>query len=394
VCATPPLSTGSCQSGGYSEQVTPAANGANVRVTANGDTSLHAFGASYFVGWSPPGPAPTHLQLTVRTITVRHALAEPNQDNPQAAGLPAVGRYNLYFTSNGRWDFIGGRAPEPNDTTSWVTGLGAVSDGQSFTPNHTVDFFVPTGAPVRLDVSGRECDLPRMDPCLATPEVATGNDHPGHAVVTFPSAAAAVGDHTLASPDGADGKRPSADPNYVMTYNIQEVAGVGNGPSPPGSTGVPSSSPGGNLRGAGTVLQPGGSAQGTPTGRPLSAGCARATPPRSRIHRRRVSHRRRIRLRGTVKAGRCAAVARVQVAVARRVRHGCRFLDRRGHPGPVTACSRPSTFLTARGTRRWRLSLRGRLPRGRYLAVSRATDSQGRLELRRSHGNVAHFHIR
>src|SRR5947209_539807 len=111
------------------------------------------------------------------------------------AGPPGVGRYNLYLNANGYWNFMGGRAPEPD--TSWAPGLGFVHDGQSFDVNQTVDLFVPAGAPVRLDVSGRECDLPRMDPCAATAELADANDHPGEAVASFASADAALGDHTL-----------------------------------------------------------------------------------------------------------------------------------------------------------------------------------------------------
>jgi hypothetical protein len=240
-----------------------------------------------------------------------------------------------------------------------------------------------------------------MDPCLATPEVADGNDHPGQAVVSFPNAAAAVGDHTLESPNHDPSNNPQAPSpplsDYQMSYSIQRVVDAG-GPgtgvsSPPGSTGVPSSSPGGNLGGGATVLAPGSAANGAPNGRPLSGACALAGPPRSRIHRGRLSRRGRIHLRGRVTPGRCASVARVQVAVARRVRHGCRFVARRGRLGPVTNCSR-AIFFTARGSTHWRLSIRGHFPRGRYLALSRATDTLGRVELRRSHGNVAHFVIR
>jgi hypothetical protein len=115
-----------------------------------------------------------------------------------------------------------------------------------------VDVFVPAGQGVRVSVSGRECDLPKMAPCFINGEVSDGNDHPGQAIVEFPTVAAALGRHVLHSP---------VDDNYELRYSIQRMAGVaiqrmagvGSGPSPPGITGVPSSSPGGDLDGRGRV---------------------------------------------------------------------------------------------------------------------------------------------
>jgi hypothetical protein len=391
---------------GFTEQVAPAGDGVDVRVTANppADGNPHAFGQRYYVGWAHPsgtfaGTAPAHLQLTVKKITVNNALAEPNPVHPTAAGPPGIGRYNLYLSLNGYWNFMGGRAPETD--SSWVPGLGAVRDGQSFDVNRTVDFFVPLGAPVRLDVSGRECDLPRMDPCVATAELADGNDHPGEAMATFTSADAALGDRTLLSPNHdppqSNPSAKDAPPDYQLTYSIRRVidpggpgaaAGASCAASPPGGTGVGSSSPGGKLIGAGSVL--GCDARGATSG--AGAQCAGGAP-RSRIFRGRPSRRRRVHLRGTARSGRCAGIKRVRVAVARVVGRRCRFADRRGRLGRPTSCARPE-FLAARGLSRWTLSLPGGFRRGRYLALSQATDSQGRVELRRARGNTARFRIR
>src|SRR5947209_20214969 len=98
-----------------------------------------------------------------------------------------------------------------------------VSDGQSFDLGRHVDFYVPAGAPVRLDISGRECDLPRIDPCIVNAEVSDANDHPGEAIATFSSATAAIGDHTLTSP---------VDSNYMLRYSIAR-APPGTPPTPP-----------------------------------------------------------------------------------------------------------------------------------------------------------------
>ncbi|HEX2015803.1 MAG TPA: hypothetical protein VGN69_03835, partial [Solirubrobacteraceae bacterium] len=374
---------------GFTEQQTQTPDGVLVKVAAPAldDGATHAFGARYYVGWqmpdaSPAGPAPAHLRVTIKSILVNHSLAEPNSNHPTVAGLPGIGRYNLYLDANGYWNFLGGRAPEPNDT-SWVPGLGMVQDGQSFPVDREIDFFVPPGAPVRLDVSGRECDLPRMDPCLGTPEVADGNDHPGEAIVHFASADAALGDHTLA-PDV-----PSrVDHNYVISYSIRRIAdppGAVGQASVPGSTGVPSSSPGGTLGGGGRVLDP----QSGPL-----AGCAATRPPRSRIYRGAPSSTRRIRLRGTALSGRCGGgVASVRVAVARLAGHRCRFVLASGDLGPPGRCG-SAYYRLAAGTTRWRVSLRGRFSRGRYLVLTRATDRLGHVELARATGNTTRFTIR
>src|SRR5437588_340160 len=146
----------------------------------------------------------------------------------------------------------------------WAPALGAVTDGQRIDVNRSLDFFVPHGQPVRLDVSGRECDLPRMDPCLVNGEVSDGNDHPGEAITTFASADAALGDHTLRSP---------VNDNYELSYSIRRTSGAPGGGC--GSTGVGSSSGGGALGGAGTVLCP-----------PATAACYDTRAPRSRVLRR------------------------------------------------------------------------------------------------------------
>ena len=227
---------------GSTEEITPRADGIDVRVTfdTSADGAAHAFGASYFVGWRHRPAASTPLRLRLESVTVNHSL-DPNPNRFTQTGQPP-GEYNLYLNVNGVWNFIGGHgalAP-PGE---WAPGLGAVSDGQTFTINRDVVFYVPAGGPVRVDVSGRECDLPRMDPCVVNGEVSDSNDHPGESIDTFPSAAAALGEHTLVSPVNAD---------YSVRYRVDTVA-RGTAPTSCGSTGVGSSSPNGNLGGAGQV---------------------------------------------------------------------------------------------------------------------------------------------
>ncbi|MGZ3441199.1 MAG: hypothetical protein ACXVDD_16880, partial [Polyangia bacterium] len=54
----------------------------------------------------------------------------------------------------------------------------------------------------------------------------------------------------------------------------------------------------------------------------------------------------------------------------------CRRVSAAGKLGPAPSCSH-RRYLRARGTAHWRLRLRHRLPRGRYVAVVRARDAAG-----------------
>lgn len=363
---------------GYSETITPLAGGLDVRVTfdriAAGDSGPHAFGASYFVGWDGGAAAlPRVLRFTLRSVTVNHSL-DPNPSRFTQTG-PPPGEYNLYVDLNGYWNFIGGHGLVGALPDEWATGLGAVTDGQTVPVNRSVDFAVPPGAPVRIDITGRECDLPRMDPCVVNAEVSDANDHPGQAIAKFPSADAALGDRTLTSPVNS---------NYRLDYRIAD-APPGAIPTPPGSTGVASSSPGGNLGGAGHVLNP-------------PATCADASSPRTSIASRRArATRRRLTLSGSASdrgcGGRAGRVRRVEVALARTVGRRCRFLDSRGRFGRRVSCTRRA-YLRARGTARWRFSRRGRFPRGVYRAWARAVDATGNVELPARGANTVRLRVR
>jgi hypothetical protein len=353
-----------------SEQVTETPGGLQVHVAFPDRAGGLAYGTTFLVGWRDPAPAPSaHLRLTVRSVKVVHAL-DPNPDRFTQTGFPP-GEYNLYLDANGYWSFIGGRGPlSPSPDDSWAPGLGAVNDGQTVAVNHAIDFFVPPGAPVRLAVSGRECDLPKMDPCVVTAEVSDGNDHPGQAIAQFPSAAAAVGDHTLTPATG----------NYVVDYSVARISE--GAPSEPGSTGIPSSSPGGDL---------GGGGRGT-VSPPPPRGCVDRKAARSRF----AAHRkgaRTITVRGTARDFGCAhRVARVTVAIALRAGGGrCRYLQASGRLAPRGKCRR-ATYITARGTSHWSFTSSRRLPAGTYVVRSRAIDAAGNVERKqRLKGSLRNF---
>jgi hypothetical protein len=355
------------------EQVTETPNGLLVHVAFPDRASGLAYGTTFLVGWSNPAQAPaTHLRLTVRSVKVVHAL-DPNPDRFTQTGFPP-GEYNLYLDANGYWNFIGGRGPlSPTPDGSWAPGLGAVNDGQTVPVNHSIDFFVPSGAPVRLAVSGRECDLPKMDPCVVTAEVSDGNDHPGQAIAQFASADATVGDHSLTPSTG----------NYVVDYSVQRIADAPSAsPSPPGSSGVPSSSPGGDL---------GGGGRGTVSPRP-ARGCSDRTPPQSKFSARKT-RTRRIIVRGTARDFGCAhRVARATVAIARRAGGGhCQYLLASGRLGARGKCRR-AVYVSARGTSHWSFTAPRRLPAGVYLIRSRAIDAAGNVERKpRLKGRLRNF---
>ena len=104
-----------------------------------------------------------------------------------------------------------------------------------------------------------------------------------------------------------------------------------------------------------------------------------------------VSARRPVRRAGrVVVAGRALAascggrVAKVEVAVARKVGKRCRFVTPSGVLGAPKACSlRGAPVLMARGTTSWTVRTRRRVPAGRYVAFVRATDAFGNSAVRR-----------
>jgi hypothetical protein len=108
----------------------------------------------------------------------------------------------MYVDVNGYWKYL-------ND---WVPGLKAVNDGDTFDVNHTIDIRVPAGRGLRFFVMSRECDLPQINPCPLNGEQGTDNDNPGLALNEFPSARAALGDHTAIS---------DTNDNYELDYSVR-----------------------------------------------------------------------------------------------------------------------------------------------------------------------------
>jgi hypothetical protein len=136
---------------------------------------------------------------------------------------------------------------------------------------------------------------------------------------------------------------------------------------------------------AATNIQPGAAQQAGIAGG--AGSCLDRLAPRSVVRGRARFRRGRLVLRGTAADRGCRArLARVTVTVGKRVARGrCRFVDARGRLGRARNCLRGLPLL-ARGTSRWSLRLRARLPRGRYVLLARAVDTAGNVEPARRRG--------
>jgi hypothetical protein len=106
--------------------------------------------------------------------------------------------------------------------------------------------------------------------------------------------------------------------------------------------------------------------------------CADKRRPRSRLVRARLS-RRHVAVRGRSSDRGCAHLSAVLVSISKPRAGRCRFVQANGRLSARRSCRRP-LLLRARGKRAWKLSLRARLPRGRYRVLARAVDRRGNKE--------------
>lgn len=299
-----------------------------------------AFAKSFFVGWSGLiQHRPAHLQVDLHEVTVNDSLDSPGLS--PSTGVPP-GEYGMYLDVNGNWTYLNDFAP----------GLNSVFDGQTLDVNKTLDIHVGAGEPVELLMDTRECDLPRIAPCAATPEVADDNDAPGSGEASFASAEEAVGDHTMTSESGA----------WEMSYTIRQLTPATLGPPVEGQD------------------------------------CFDTLPPKSKIRRKGIHPRRhRLGLKGRASDRLCFGpgdVTDVEVAVARRAgKDQCRFLRPDGEFGEPQTCEQ-KTFLPTQGTKRWHFRSPWQGKPGRYIVFSQALDGVGNVEIESSGRNRARFRIR
>jgi hypothetical protein len=342
---------------GPDEHVDVQADGIEVTVPFDGfgsGSERLSYAKSFFLGWSGAIQyRPAHLQVDLKRLTVHHTLDGPEFGT--SLGVPP-GEWGLYLDVNGFWKFV----------NEWAPGLAAVlNDGDFFDLDRTLDIYVPAGEGVRLEIDGRECDLPRILPCPATSEVAEDNDVPGTAIDEFASAEAALGDHVL--------KPPGDDPRYELGYTIRQIS--------PATIGPP---------------------DGT---------CVDTFLPRSRIRDSSIrANAERLAASGKTRDRNCRGpghgARRVEVSVAmrelgivNRARGGSPGFCRHLRPGGRLTQPRPClerVYLptTKGGHRLWHLRQEAALVPGRYVMRSRAIDRAGNVETQFRPANVAAFRVR
>lgn len=71
------------------------------------------------------------------------------------------------------------------------------------------------------------------------------------------------------------------------------------------------------------------------------------------------------------------SVAKVEFGLLQQASGGCKQLTASGKFAKAPKCTEPSVFLAAKGTSSWSYTLKKGLPKGKYVAFSRATDDKG-----------------
>jgi hypothetical protein len=154
-----------------------------------------------------------------------------------------------------------------------------------------------------------------------------------------------------------------------------------------------------NLLDAQCKVKPASTGGGFGAGGAGAHACGTRSVLESTITRRTLrASRLRLALRGTTRVAACARnarlrVTRVYIAVYRAVRKGCRFMKPNGRLTPRRSCRRPLLVL-ARGTTRWNVARRVRLPRGTYGLWVLARDNYGHREHGTRRGRRAVYRVR
>ena len=139
-----------------------------------------------------------------------------------------------------------------------------------------------------------------------------------------------------------------------------------------------------------------GSGSGGGSGRPGDGGSGPATtgckdtgaPTVTRARKGVKTSRRGITISGKAKDKGCVngrpgqpikgTITKIQVAVARKVGKRCAFLTKKGKARKAGRCKKPR-WLAAKGTNKWKLSVRGRMGKGTYVFFVRGFDKSGNI---------------
>lgn len=138
-----------------------------------------------------------------------------------------------------------------------------------------------------------------------------------------------------------------------------------------------------------------------PTTSPGSPNCRDTIAPVSRFttKARTASARRKLVLRGRASDKGCrkggkGRVARVTVSIAKAVGRKCRYMKADGRLAREKRSCKRTKYVRAKGTTRWTLRAKRRLPAGRYKLWVRAIDRKGNVERKRFGRNGRRIRLR
>ncbi|MFY9614882.1 MAG: hypothetical protein WAT58_05730 [Candidatus Dormiibacterota bacterium] len=239
--------------------LTPEGNG--VRVTFHLNTPPTQDLRMYYkvlAGWDelPLAQVPAHLHVTFDNVVFHRTMDCPGQgetgcgsesQRQNQASLPP-GEWNLYYDVQGAWGRL------------FHNGEVDPSEGDTLSPNQSVDIYVPPGKGWRLLTLGRECDLQLLATVTgnvnittqglapgtfgscpganttAPAEIADGNDVPGRVLQPWSSVQASLGTHTVDASTNQTGDPTSTCPAdlkatpplnphgcYTLTYTVSAV---------------------------------------------------------------------------------------------------------------------------------------------------------------------------
>jgi hypothetical protein len=167
---------------------------------------------------------------------------------------------------------------------------------------------------------------------------------------------------------------------YVAVRAIDEQGNAGRAAlvdrrPPDGGGGGGSNGGGGNNNGGG--------------GNNNGGGCTDRLAPRTTIARKklRASRKRGFKVSGASRDRGCAGLRRVDLVIAKLSGPKCRFVRSGGGLTHRRRCAR-LVLIHARGARSWGLSLKHKMPSGRYRITASGLDKKGNRELRRSANTV------
>jgi hypothetical protein len=115
---------------------------------------------------------------------------------------------------------------------------------------------------------------------------------------------------------------------------------------------------------------------------PAPAACVDTTRPRTLVVTSARTAERTHVLRGTASDTGCkpgGSLALVSVSIALKHGNHCKYLTRKARLSRSSTCKHPR-FMSATGTKRWRVTLPRRVPHGTYQILTRAVDSAGNVE--------------